>query len=170
MIQILPTALVQATPAGADAAEKMVDVEPALAGGPPFRRLFLDAMVVEESGGLERVFHPATKHEGNPVFGKTDDWEGWGPCGICTVRDGSILRMYYFTIGGHKEFPLCVAESEDGINWTKPVVGEIEWNGSKKNNIVTALVSGFSITSTLWGLPEVYKHLFCHLFFPCGGL
>jgi len=77
--------------------------EPEMAGAPPFRRLFLDAMVVEESRGLERVFHPAVKHEGNPVFGKTNDWEGWGPCGINTVRDGRTLRMYYFCIGGHKE-------------------------------------------------------------------
>ncbi len=32
-----------------------------LAGESPFRRLFLDAMVVEESQGLERVFHAAEK-------------------------------------------------------------------------------------------------------------
>lgn len=136
MIQTLSTALVGAMPAGADAAEKMMDVEPALAAGPPFRRLFLDAMVVEESGGLERVFHPATKYEGNPVIVKDRDWEGWGPCGICTVRDGDRLRMYYFCIVP-KVYHTCVAESEDGIHWTKPIVGDVEWNGSKENNIVT---------------------------------
>ncbi len=118
-------------------ASQMVAIEPVMAGGPPFRRLFLDAMVVEESHGLERVFHPATKFDGNPVFGKTNDWEGWGPCGICTARDGRKLRMYYFCIGGHKEYPMCAAESEDGIHWTKPIVGDVEWKGSKENNIVT---------------------------------
>ena len=35
------------------------DVEEELAGRPPWRRLFLDAMVTEELRGVERVFHAA---------------------------------------------------------------------------------------------------------------
>ena len=31
--------------------------------------------------------------------------------------------------------PMCYAESEDGIHWTKPDLGLVELNGSKKNNI-----------------------------------
>ncbi|MCA9020100.1 MAG: hypothetical protein KDA74_08165, partial [Planctomycetaceae bacterium] len=41
----------------------------------PWRRLFLDAMVVEESQGLERVFHAAKKHEQNPVLIADQPWE-----------------------------------------------------------------------------------------------
>ena len=33
----------------------------------PWRRLFLDSMVVERQAGLERVFHAAQKHPANPV-------------------------------------------------------------------------------------------------------
>jgi len=31
--------------------------------------------------------------------------------------------------------PMCHAESQDGIHWTKPELGLVEFNGSKKNNI-----------------------------------
>ncbi|GIT29989.1 MAG: hypothetical protein Ct9H300mP1_20350 [Planctomycetaceae bacterium] len=35
----------------------------------------------------------------------------------------------------HPEF-YCYAESHDGIRWTKPDLGFVEFNGSKKNNII----------------------------------
>ena len=31
---------------------------------------------------------------------------------------------------------LCYAESTDGIHWTKPDLGLVEWNGSRENNIL----------------------------------
>lgn len=31
--------------------------------------------------------------------------------------------------------PMCYAESDDGVRWTKPDLGLVEFNGSKKNNI-----------------------------------
>lgn len=31
--------------------------------------------------------------------------------------------------------PMCYAESEDGVRWTKPDLGLVEFNGSRKNNI-----------------------------------
>jgi len=33
-------------------------------------------------------------------------------------------------------------ESTDGLHWTKPVVGQIEYRGSKENNFVTVIVGG----------------------------
>lgn len=114
-----------------------VEYDPILAGEPPFRRLFLDAMVVEESGGLERVFHAAKKHEANPIFCKEEGWEGWGPsCGGSVIRDGDRLRMYYYCIADGENTKVCVAESADGFHWTRPVAGDVEYKGSKKNNIV----------------------------------
>ena len=35
----------------------------------------------------------------------------------------------------HPEFA-CYAESRDGIHWTKPELGQHEFNGSKRNNII----------------------------------
>jgi hypothetical protein len=130
---IIAGAALAGLPLPAATSAGMVDLDPVLVGGPPYRRLFLDSMVVEDSGGLERVFHAATKYEGNPVFTKEKNWEGWGPsCGGTVIRDADKLRMYYYTIEG------ChgVAESKDGLHWTRPVLGLVDWKGSKENNII----------------------------------
>lgn len=133
MLSALLNTLVGAMPAGADPnIPRMVELDPVLAGGPPFRRLFLDAMVVEESSGLDRVFHAATKYEANPIIRKEVEWEGWGPSMGTVIREGDKLRMYCYCIGGKP----TMYESEDGINWTRPNIGLAEYNGSKDNNIV----------------------------------
>ncbi|HEY3412093.1 MAG TPA: hypothetical protein VGM51_03440 [Armatimonadota bacterium] len=107
-----------------------------LAGSAPFRRLFLDAMVVEESNNLARVFHAAEKYPGNPVIRKDKPWEGWGPYLYGTVLpDGGKLRMWYQCIGNDSA-DVCYAESMDGIHWTKPDLGIVDYKGSTKNNIV----------------------------------
>lgn len=107
-----------------------------LAGAAPYRRLFLDAMVVEESSGLARVFHSAEKYEKNPIIVKEHKWEGWGPYVYGTVMwDGGKLRMWYQGIGGNAA-DVSYAESNDGIHWTKPELGIIEYEGSTKNNIL----------------------------------
>ncbi len=107
-----------------------------LAGEPPFRRLFLDAMVVEESGNLSRVFHAAEKYPGNPVIKKEHPWEGWGPYLYGTVlQDGDRIRMWYQGIGKDSA-DVSYAESTDGIHWTKPELGIVEYHGSTENNIV----------------------------------
>jgi hypothetical protein len=108
-----------------------------LAGKPPFKRLFLDAMVTEESSGLSRVFHAAEKYPGNPIIVKDKPWEGWGPYLYGTIiRDEGKLKTWYQCIGGDDGGFVCYAESVDGIKWTKPNLGIIDFNGSTANNIV----------------------------------
>jgi hypothetical protein len=143
-------ALLQAAPPGAGLppTKTLVPYDPILAGGPPFRRLFLDAMVTEESEGLERVFHAARKNDPNPIFVKEKEWEGWGPaCGGTVVRVGSKLRMYYYCLADREDGKICVAESTDGLHWTRPDVGEVEYRGSRKNNIVLCGTQVFKLNS-----------------------
>jgi len=123
--------------------------EDLIAGKPPFRRLFLDAMVTEESYGLDRVFHSAQKYAGNPVIPRDKAWEGWGPYVYGTVMwDEGRLKMWYQCIGGDAGGYVCYAESADGIKWTKPNLGIIECDGSKDNNIVE-LNDNFHIPSVI---------------------
>ena len=111
-------------------------LEGSLAGKPPWRRLFLDAMVVEESQGLARVFHAAEKYAGNPVLPKDKPWEGWGPYVYGTALwDEGKLKLWYNCIGKGSGF-CCYAESSDGLNWVKPELGIVEREGSTANNIV----------------------------------
>ena len=128
---------------GAPAATASPATELALAGSSqgPWRRLFLDGAVVEKSEGLSREFHAAQKHPGNPVIQRDRPWEGiaaiTGPYVYGTVFwEGDKLRMWYQTLtrGNHVGY----AESNDGIHWTKPDLGIIEFNGSKSNNLVVS--------------------------------
>jgi hypothetical protein len=38
--------------------------------------------------------------------------------------------------GGFGISPVCYAESRDGENWTRPNLGQVEWNGSRSNNLI----------------------------------
>jgi len=70
-------------------------------------------------------------------------WEGSTSAYVTVFADGNLWRMYYrgsnYDCGSrkatHPEFT-CYAESSDGINWRKPELGLIEFNGSRKNNII----------------------------------
>lgn len=115
-----------------------VVVDERIAGKWPFRRLFLDAMVVEESQGVERVFHSAEKHPANPIIVKDKPWEGWGPYLYGTVMwDEGKLKMWYQVINPDPKIHACAlyAESQDGINWVKPELGVVECLGSRQNNV-----------------------------------
>lgn len=110
-----------------------------LIAGQPWRRLFLDAMVVEEQQGLQRVFHVANKHPANPVLRAERPWESppsaIGPYLYGTVMwDEGKLRMWYHTWGkgGYRNM---YAESTDGVRWDKPNLGLVEFEGSSDNNL-----------------------------------
>ena len=57
------------------------------------------------------------------------------------LHDNGKFRMWYYAVSlvkGHeqdlKQGPVCYAESDDGLHWTKPKLGQVEINGSKENN------------------------------------
>ena len=43
--------------------------------------------------------------------------------------------------------PMCYAESDDGVHWTKPDLGLVEYNGGTRNNI--CLIEGEPRSLTL---------------------
>ncbi len=109
------------------------------------RELFVDDTLIEKLSGQAslRLHHP-TPREIAMVHDAS--WEG-STSGYHTVfKDGGIYRMYHrgshievsqgkINSGKHPQF-YCYAESKDGIHWTKPELGIVEFNGSKKNNII----------------------------------
>ncbi len=113
-----------------------------LAGSPrgPWRRLFLDAAVVEEHSGLARLFHETEKHPG-PVVKADKPWEAEsaisGPYTYGTIlRDGAKFRLWYQFLNEGNQ--VGYAESYDGVSWEKPELGLINFKGSTKNNIVVS--------------------------------
>lgn len=75
-----------------------------------------------------------------------DEWEGVHNGYASIAKIGDKYRMYY-RVGGQNgcvykdetaqsKSMVCVAESTDGINFTKPTLNKFEFNGSKSNNVV----------------------------------
>ena len=62
------------------------------------------------------------------------------------VYEAGRYRMWYYAVhmgeytgaqlGRLIEGPTCYAESDDGLHWTKPALGQVEWRGSRQNNII----------------------------------
>ena len=115
--------------------------------------LFVDEYLIHRMEGAHLVLHRPTPHE--VVVTHDNPWEG-NSCGYKTVfQDGELYRMYYrgshvihTQEGYHSPHPevVCYAESEDGIHWTKPELGLIEFEGSKKNNILWEGVGSHNFT------------------------
>ena len=108
------------------------------------RELFVDHYFIDNMNRTSLKLH-------NPVSAgeaiKYDQpWEtdetGSGSFYTNIFQDGDVYRMYY---RGHSTL-LCYAESEDGINWNRPNLGLIDYQGSVQNNIIMPLIelgSGF---------------------------
>ena len=58
------------------------------------------------------------------------------------LKEGDRFRMWYYAnhIAGDEDqkgvSPICYAESDDGENWTRPELGQVEWKGSRANNLI----------------------------------
>ena len=108
------------------------------------RELFVDQYLIERLDGVRLELHRPTRRE--VVFRSDAPWEGNGSAYQSVFQDGDRFLMYYR--GGHhpnsKAFQtsknswetLCVAESRDGIHWTRPELGIVEFDGSTKNNLI----------------------------------
>jgi hypothetical protein len=106
--------------------------------------LMVDDYLIERmSGGAELRLHRPTERE--RVFVHDTPWEGNRTLYHTIFRDGDRYRMYYrgsqidLPDSGGYSIPynvICYAESTDGIHWRRPELGLIEFEGSKKNNII----------------------------------
>jgi len=58
------------------------------------------------------------------------------------LHDQGKYRMWYYALSlraepdDFKMGPICYAESDDGLHWTKPNLGQVEINGSSDNNAI----------------------------------
>lgn len=105
------------------------------------RELFIDQHLIAK---LDRVRLQLHEPRDEGVVLKFDQpWEGIH-CGYCTIiRDGAQFRLYYRGMpadvkDGTAGEVTCVADSTDGIHWTKPKLDLFEARGTKENNIVLA--------------------------------
>ncbi|MFA5089225.1 MAG: hypothetical protein WC552_09370, partial [Candidatus Omnitrophota bacterium] len=98
------------------------------------RVLFIDNQEIRSMHGVERVIHPAQKYEDNPVVISDKPWEKDLITGTVR-RENGIYRMWYQSYI-QKTYLNLYAESEDGVKWIKPALGQYEdFEGKTDNNI-----------------------------------
>lgn len=146
--------------------------------------LFDDVFFAEHKGFWWRVCPPHKTGERNLVADKP--WESFLINWLSVMQDEGKLRMWYecydSTYSGDQNARYCYAESADGITWTKPNLGLVEFQGSKDNNILFHGLGGLTNHGgTVFRDPQAppaerYKFIFYGLVQPggdqyrvCGG-
>ncbi len=118
--------------------------------------LMVDESLIESSRGLTRRLCPVKKHP-VPLIVPDKPWEAY-PDGVDTYQDPLFANVLYdcerrifhcwyniphrfldslYVEGfANQSSSMCYARSEDGINWEKPVIGQVLYRGSYENNML----------------------------------
>jgi hypothetical protein len=121
------------------------------AGGEPVEigertQLFVDDFAIASHENLTRVVRQPDRHPANPVLTGTEPWEKWlvevdGRPALYDEETGEF-RLWYLAPLSDKAAPtgtrykVCYATSKDGVRWNRPNLGQVEWAGSRDNNIL----------------------------------
>lgn len=107
------------------------------------KRLFLDESLIASRKDVEFTMNPPRK--AGPVIGADKPWEAQWVGFFTSVLDfgESTYRMYYTAQAPGEAPRFALAESKDGITWTKPELRQVDFQGSQKNNLL-ANVTGIA--------------------------
>jgi hypothetical protein len=120
------------------------------------RQLFLDDAGIERIEGLQRVIHQPRRHPNNPIVKGERPWERASASVYGTMLydvDRKQFRLWYLCspappetgrkwveVGGYRRVTNCTllayATSRDAVVWEKPDLGQLSFEGSKKNNLI----------------------------------
>jgi hypothetical protein len=114
------------------------DAEPAVDIGSS-KRLMWNASLFESSRGIRFEMHRPHR-TGERCLIADKPWESWQIGGMSSLlHENGKFRLWYGVSHGIRhgeEYAVAYAESDDGRTWTKPVLGLVEYAGSKENNLV----------------------------------
>ena len=106
------------------------------------RQVFIDEKFLDKSQGVELIVHQPQK-TGELTIKPEYPWEagGIGPYSSVLKVDETYYMWYHAMAttqwdSGAGSGAICYAQSRDGINWEKPMLGLVEFAGNKENNIV----------------------------------
>lgn len=124
----------------------------ATAGADDVTILLVDDAEVLYRSGTRRVVHPFKRHPANPLIAPEKPWEvaiGW--TSIYRNPRTGLYQLWYqaYSAGRDSEkapdCPVCYAESNDGIHFTRPELDLFPFGDSPKTNIVLVGNRGTSI-------------------------
>ena len=96
--------------------------------------LFLDYQLIGQLKGTRlRLQEPRSAEV---AIEYDQPWEDWYSFYTTVLKDGDVYRMYYRCQSDPSPGYTCYAESRDGIRWTRPSLGLVEFEGSPQNNII----------------------------------
>lgn len=110
------------------------------------RQLFVDNAFFSQSSNVSLQLHSPTK-TGQKVVERNKPWESATLNWFSVVQDQGVVdsqakyRMWYecYDVEGWPtadDTSFCYAESRDGVQWTKPNLGLVDYQGSTNNNIL----------------------------------
>ena len=112
------------------------------------RQLLMDQHLVDSTWNCFRRVHQPKKHPANPLIpgGESTADGARTPANVGTVMyDQDLGRFRFWTTLSDSTRPKFDAsrvqvywESEDGIEWTAPELGLVEFEGSRANNVIRA--------------------------------
>jgi hypothetical protein len=118
--------------------------------------LFVDEFLVAQKSGITHKLHDPIKRE--IVLTTDQPWEGMTCAYFSVIQDGEKVLMYYRGSSGgsdHSDAQVtCVAESTDGIHFTRPKLGLIEAGGTKDNNVMWRGVESHNFSPFLDANPK----------------
>jgi len=121
---------------------------------PGVRQLFLDDLGIQRVAGLRRQVNRPQRHPQNPLL-RPDDTTWEGGCQVygtaCYDETAQRFKMWYLAglrdrglkplvVHGIERAPhttlVAYAESKDGLQWTKPDLGQFPIDGDSHNNLL----------------------------------
>ena len=108
------------------------------------RQLVMHRAVMEDHYDCRRTVHPVEKHPDNPLISAARSWEGDGPGTGCVLYDrelgkfrmwSSVKRGEFEKLDPRKAGPIYY-ESDDGVEWQRPNLGQVDFEGSRENNLL----------------------------------
>ena len=115
------------------------------------RYLFLDLHHITRIEGLYRRMHQPKRHPDNPILRGENPWESVASLYGTALYDpqDSLFKMWYLTgpyVDGMVQIRqrnalgnvtlLGYATSTDGVHWEKPILNQVDFEGSTANNLV----------------------------------
>ena len=108
----------------------------------PHLHLFVDDLEVDASWNVTPTIGRPERRSHDPIMTADRPWEGRGVgMDLSILKDETTggFRMWYRSFDYDSptgdQVLLNYAESDDGINWNKPNLGQIEFGGNTNNNI-----------------------------------
>lgn len=102
---------------------------------------FVTDVKIDSLIGIVNSINTPDRYVDNPIFRSKSSpagtWDERKNYNTVIFIDG-VYKMWYTAVTNETPIELCIcyATSLDGYNWTKPIIGAIDFNGSTDNNIL----------------------------------